>query len=114
MSVLAHVTTDARGLHHATTRIRNAEGAFGETVDLDARDLRRLDGDHRWRMIICLSGEVWITQEHDVRDYVLTPGDMFLVSRPGSVLIEALCDASVKITPPLKSKAYRGKLPVFH
>jgi hypothetical protein len=64
-------------------------------------------------MIICVRGEVWVTQERDVRDYVLTAGEMFIVTQSGSVLIEALGDTSVEITPSLRSAPYRGGYAVF-
>lgn len=114
MSAIASVRTDSFSMHPLTTAIRNIEGRLSEVVELDTKDLWRLDGDNRWRMIICARGEIWITQERDVRDYVLTAGEMFIVTQRGSVLIEALRDASAEITPPLKSASYRGKYPVFH
>ena len=43
-------------------------------VTLEDRGLWRLEGDHRWQVVICLEGSVWITQENDVQDYLLTAG----------------------------------------
>ncbi len=40
--------------------------------------------------IICRAGQLWITQEGDSRDYVLTAGDRFQVSSQGLTLIESL------------------------
>ena len=83
----------------------------GETISRDqaaeaerelvARSIERLRGDNRWRAIVCLHGRVWITQEHDLKDYVLEPGEIFLVTRSGTVVIQALGDACVDITPSL-------------
>jgi hypothetical protein len=114
MSAIARVKTNVFGLHPLTTAIRNTGEGLSEVVELDAEDLWRLDGDNRWRMIVCVRGEIWITQERDVRDYVLTAGEMFIVTQRGSVLIEALGGASVEITPSLKNAPYRGDYPVFH
>jgi hypothetical protein len=114
MSAVSSVKTDVFSLHPLTTAVRNTEGRLSEVVELDAEDLWRLDGDSRWRMIVCVSGEIWITQERDVRDYVLTAGEMFIVNQRGSVLIEALRDATVEITPSLEGRPYRGDYPAFH
>ena len=114
MSAIASFEKDVLSLHPLTTAVRNVEGRLSEVVELCAEELWRLDGDNRWRMIVCVSGEIWITQERDVRDYVLTAGQMFIVTQRGNVLIEALCDASVEITPSLEDRPYRGDYPVFH
>jgi hypothetical protein len=50
-------------------------------------------------MVICLRGRLWITQERDPNDYVLTPGELFIVSRRGTVLIQALAESTLQITP---------------
>ena len=114
MSTLSAARTHVLNLRPLHSAIQNAEGEASYTVQLETDDLWRLDGDNRWRMIMCVRGEIWVTQERDVRDYVLEAGDMFIVSQSGSVLIEALRAASVQITPSLKMKPYRGAYPVFH
>ncbi len=116
MSTLTTARTEGLSLHSLSTAIRNVEGRVNENeiIDLEAQGFQRLDGDNRWRVILCTRGKIWITQECDVRDYVLEAGDMFIVSQPGSVLIEGLGDASVQITPSLKRKPYRGDYPIFH
>lgn len=40
--------------------------------------------------IECESGAVWITQDNDVRDVVLSAGEHFVSDRPGTVLVYAL------------------------
>jgi hypothetical protein len=70
-------------------------------------------GDNRWRFITCQRGEVWITQEGDPWDYVLKEGDMFLITLPGLVLVQALEAASVELSPSLKNPPYRGGQIVF-
>jgi hypothetical protein len=41
-------------------------------------------------VITCLNGTLWITQEGDFKDYVLESGRSFWVTRPGSVVLQAL------------------------
>lgn len=113
MSVLATVETYEPSLRPLYGVICNTEGYPDEVVELDTHDLWRLDGDNRWRMIACVSGEIWVTQNCDLRDYVLAPGKILVVTQRGDVLIEALSKASVVVTPSLRSTPYRGRYPVF-
>jgi hypothetical protein len=83
-------------------------------VDLQPQQVMHIDGDNRWRMILCQAGKVWITQSKDVEDYVLNEGDMFLVTLPGRIIIQALDEkATVEITHSLENKPYRGNLVAF-
>jgi hypothetical protein len=49
-----------------------------------------IEGDRRGDVITCLNGTLWITQEGDFKDYVLESGRSFWVTRPGSVVLQAL------------------------
>ena len=82
-------------------------------LKLSSHQTMRLEGDQRWRMILCQRGMIWVTQENDLEDYVLKPGDMFLITLRGEVVIQALTDACLEITPPLKSNPYRGDFVFF-
>ena len=75
---------------------------------LRSGEVSRVNGDNRWRLIICHRGEVWITQAWDLNDYVLREGDMFLVTLPGTLLVQALKEAEVEISASLKTQPYRG------
>jgi hypothetical protein len=67
------------------------------------------DGDNCWRAILCREGVVWITQDQDVQDYVITAGEMFLISQPGKVVAQALVDSRIEITPCLAAASFRGR-----
>ncbi len=56
------------------------------------------EGDNRWRAILCLEGRVWITQKGDARDHAIEAGEMFLISRPGKVVVQALDRTRIQIT----------------
>lgn len=86
----------------------NAQGPATE-VTLIAGKIWRMDGDHRWHVIACRQGEVWITQECDGRDYVLAAGELFIVTRRGTVLVQALAGARVQVMPLLKAAPYPGR-----
>lgn len=49
--------------------------------------------DSRGATVHCLAGSLWITQEQDVSDFVLHPGEWHHISRNGTTLVQAM-DAS--------------------
>jgi hypothetical protein len=71
-------------------------------------------GDHRWRAIICRRGVVWVTQECDAVDYVLEPGEIFIVTLPGTVLVQALEPASVTVTPAIGATPHASDYRFFN
>lgn len=44
-------------------------------------------------LLQCLSGTLWLTQDHDLRDIVLEAGDGATIERDGTSLVTALDDA---------------------
>lgn len=51
------------------------------------------------RKITCLGGMIWITQEGDGIDRILTSGDIYQSRIPGDIIIEGLDHSQVRITP---------------
>ena len=45
------------------------------------------------RAVVCVSGALWLTQEGDVRDIVLGPGESFVIDTDGRVVVSGLGDA---------------------
>ncbi len=45
------------------------------------------------RRVECLSGSIWITQDGDLRDVVLTAGEAFEFDRRGDALLSAFADS---------------------
>lgn len=87
----------------------NLRQGMMERIELSAGELMRLSDANRWRIIVCRRGRVWVTQEADVRDYVLEPGQMFVIAQPGTVILQALRDAELVLTPALQTIPYRGR-----
>jgi Protein of unknown function (DUF2917) len=65
-------------------------------VTLAKHTVWTLEGDRRGDVISCGSGILWITQEGDLRDYVLEAGGSFWVTKPGAVIVQALDTAHFK------------------
>jgi hypothetical protein len=71
---------------------------FNTDITLDKYGLWHIDGDRRGDVISCLSGSLWITQEGDLRDYVLEPGQEFWVTRAGTVIVQSLDKSKFKFS----------------
>lgn len=59
---------------------------ISDTVSFDARNL-----GEELRMV---EGLLWITQEGDPTDYLVGPGESFVVTRPGRVVVQSLTPES--------------------
>jgi hypothetical protein len=65
-------------------------------INLSKYKLWKIEGDRRGDVIHCLSGKLWITQEGDMKDYILEPGGNFWVTKAGTVVLQALDNAQFK------------------
>jgi hypothetical protein len=89
------------------TMLRNIRSVESQ-IELAAGKLRRLDGDNRWKVIVCQRGRVWVTQTCDPADYVLAAGEMFVITQPGRVLVEALVNALIQVSPAVETPPFAG------
>jgi hypothetical protein len=62
-------------------------------VSLSKYQLWNIEGDRRGDVISCINGSLWVTQEGDLKDYVLDAGQNFWVTRSGTVVVQALQNA---------------------
>ena len=69
-------------------------------VQLPARQIWRENGDHRGQVVTCVRGMVWLTHERIPGDYVLKPGQGFVVAQRGLLLAQGLGDAILQIDDP--------------
>jgi hypothetical protein len=74
----------------------------GRAIQLRKGELWHLEDDLRGLSIACMEGILWITQEGDPKDYVIEPGQRYVIARRGSVVIEACADARLRVAPPLE------------
>jgi hypothetical protein len=65
-------------------------------ITLPKNKMWNLEGDRRGEVISCMSGILWITQEGDLKDYIVGAGRYFWVTKPGTVVVQALEDSKVK------------------
>jgi Protein of unknown function (DUF2917) len=63
-------------------------------IELDTRRFLTLD-DAIGTRIVCVAGELWITQDRDTADHIVTAGGSFEVDAPGKVLVQAQRPARV-------------------
>jgi hypothetical protein len=71
-------------------------------IDLAAGQCWRISGDCCRQAVICHEGQVWITQAHDVKDYILEKGDAFMITMRGQVLVQALTFSRIGYVEDLK------------
>ena len=83
-------------------------------VELEIEAIWRARGDQRGRVIICHRGELWITQERDLVDYVLKEGEIFIVTLPGLVVVQARNPAALSVVTPSEwARPFARSFPIF-
>ena len=58
-------------------------------IALEAGQVVTLD-DAQGTRILARMGTVWVTEEGDVKDHVVGPGETLLVAHPGRTVVQAL------------------------
>ena len=84
-------------------------GTPDTTVDLAVGQGWGVTGRRRQQTLFCLQGRVWVTQEGDIRDYLLESGDAFLITLPGLVLVRALTPARIGYAESLLPTPFKGR-----
>lgn len=67
-------------------------------MHLDSRELLALRQRRSGMTIECDQGVLWITCPQDFGDHILIPGDRYNTHGRGKVLVEALRDASFRLS----------------
>jgi hypothetical protein len=68
-------------------------------VALEPKELFTLKGDQRGARLAALHGHLWVTQLGDSQDIVLRPGERVTITRRGMVVVQALGEARLRVTP---------------
>ena len=79
--------------------IAQADQARGAIMDaeLGSREEWYLKGYRRGQVITCDRGLIWFTQQGDIKDYILGPGESLTISTTGPAAVRALKAAKVSI-----------------
>jgi hypothetical protein len=48
--------------------------------------------------LTCLAGELWLTRDGDIEDYILGPGQSFVLRRGDQAAVQALKPSRVRLT----------------
>lgn len=62
-------------------------------IDLDANQVIPIQSRHG-TSILCVHGQVWVTQEGDLRDYILPRGLRFVAPGPGPIVVNGTAEHS--------------------
>ncbi|MEW5721665.1 MAG: DUF2917 domain-containing protein, partial [Thermodesulfobacteriota bacterium] len=71
-----------------------------QEMRLNKQELRPLVGDRVGARIQCVKGTLWVTQENDPNDHVLESGDQFTVTLRGKVVVQAMKESFLRVSPP--------------
>ena len=63
---------------------------------LDTGQILTLD-DAEGLRILARRGAVWVTEEGDVKDHIVRPGDTLIVAHPGRTVVQALQPSWISI-----------------
>ena len=63
---------------------------------LEAGQVITLDDAEGFR-IQASCGTVWVTEEDDLRDHIIGPGDALVIAKPGRTVVQALAPAWISI-----------------
>jgi hypothetical protein len=67
-----------------------------EAVALEAGEVITLDDAEGFR-INAHAGTVWVTEEDDYADHIVSAGDSLVIDKPGRTVVQALAPATVTI-----------------
>jgi hypothetical protein len=68
-------------------------------IPLRPKGVHRIDNG-RGLSVTAIRGSVWITQDRDLRDIILSPGQSFVLDRNGVALVFAFRDAVIMVGQP--------------
>jgi len=79
-------------------------------IKMPRNSLLRVEGDSVGTKIFCRCGLCWITQEGDLKDYLLESERDFTVHRDGLIVVQALTDTEIAVSSENTSSLHRPSL----
>ena len=95
-------TTSAQGLPKYLQRKEEGTVLKETEVQMPRNSFLRVEGDSQGIKILCRSGSCWITQERDLKDYLLGDKGDFTINRDGLVVVQALTDTDIVVSPEIE------------
>ena len=83
-------------------------------VQMPRNSLLRVEGVSRGTKILCRCGLCWITQEGDLKDYLLESERDFTVHRDGLIVVQALTDAEIAVSSEKENTPSVHRAPLSH
>ena len=81
-------------------------------LQMPRNSLLRVEGLSRGTKIFCRCGLCWITQEGDLKDYLLESERDFIVHRDGLIVVQALTDTEIAVSS--EKEKHSGSSPNIH
>lgn len=66
----------------------------------EGQTLPLVDANHY--SVACHDGRVWITQDDELKDIVLSPGETMEITHSGTTVVNACKSAVIRVLPPVK------------
>lgn len=86
----------------------------GKQIDLDQGSAMHLENAQGTTLRVT-RGVLWVTQDRDLRDIVLRPGDTWMIERGGLTIASAQADSSVAVVGPGAGRVdTRGRRLAWH
>jgi hypothetical protein len=68
-------------------------------IHLKKRQAFTIPSNRRCTRLICQGGRLWITQENDPADHILSNGDEFIIPRVGKVVVQGMPQGAFVLIP---------------
>lgn len=78
---------------------------FGRSTLTLARDGLLALRDAQGTQLLCHEGAIWVTQEGDIRDIIIGPGDALTVRAPGLTVVTAVQPSTLTLIEPTQAGA---------
>lgn len=85
-TVSRHATEFPKGMHLPGIERTMAKDQF---LALPAADMK----------VVCLEGELWLTRDGDIKDYILGPGESLALARRDRGAVQALRASRLRLVP---------------
>lgn len=83
------------GFHSGMRRRYNRYAATERNHSLAAREMFALPDQNL--TLVCLAGELWLTRDGDIEDYILGPGQCMAIQQGDQAAVQALQPSRIRV-----------------